>query len=222
MELELDHIFVCTAEPERDTRLLEAAGLVCGANRIHAGQGSANAVYCFDNAYLELLWMEDEHDLLSPSVAPLRLWERIHWCETGACPFGIALRPSKADAAEPSAAWTYAPPYSPPGMAVPMISVKGSTEEPLVFVMRTGGAPSRYPAERAAPLEHRGRRRMLRHVSVAMRAREVSAGLREVCRSGLLSFVYGAESQMQLQFAAGEAIRETMEFRPELPLSIEW
>ncbi len=55
------------------------------------GQGTENVYFFFDNAYLELLELHDETAARSLVVAPLRLWERIHWQQTGAYPFGICL-----------------------------------------------------------------------------------------------------------------------------------
>src|SRR5438093_13075122 len=91
-ELELDHVFVCAPRAHEDFALLRGAGLCCGLNRIHNGQGTANANFYFDNAYLELLWLHDALEVRSAIVAPLALWERLTSAVTGACPFGVAFR----------------------------------------------------------------------------------------------------------------------------------
>src|SRR6266481_9637578 len=57
---ELDHIFICSSRHGKDVRALAEAGFSLGLNRIHDGQGTANALFFFDNAYLELLWVNDE------------------------------------------------------------------------------------------------------------------------------------------------------------------
>lgn len=91
-ELKLDHIFVCTPSLATDAQRLVEFGLQPGRSRIHASQGTENVCFFFDNAYLELLGLQDEAEVRSPLVAPLGLWERLHWQQTGACPFGISLR----------------------------------------------------------------------------------------------------------------------------------
>jgi hypothetical protein len=201
--------------------MLADAGLVCGANPVHVGQGTANAVYCFDNAYLELLWMHDERELDLTLVAPLRLSERVQWRSTGACPFGVALRPGGDDESEQIVTWSYAAPYLPAGASIPMVSAKGAGNEPLVFVMPWGGAPSTYPAERAVPLEQKGRRRVLRHVKVELPEDAVSPAVRRAQASGVFSIAAGSTYHMRLELAANGP-EEVIDFRPQLPLSIEW
>src|SRR5437879_3127395 len=93
MPLAVDHVFICVENPHAAERALADFGLQFGRRRIHQGQGTANACAFFDNAYLELLWRHDDDDLQSEVVRPLGLWERVRWRETGASPFGVALRP---------------------------------------------------------------------------------------------------------------------------------
>ncbi|QKD80938.1 hypothetical protein HPC62_01035 [Thermoleptolyngbya sichuanensis A183] len=110
-ELELDHIFVCMPSLAADAQRLVEFGLQPGRSRIHAGQGTEDVCFFFDNAYLELLGLHDQAEVRSPLVAPLRLWERLHWQQTGACPFGISLR-LKAGTLDTrsSETWSYAAP----------------------------------------------------------------------------------------------------------------
>src|SRR4051794_34547033 len=86
-QLELDHVFVCAPRAREDAAILSSAGLCCGLNRVHPGQGTANANFYFDNAYLELLWLRDESEVRSEAVRPIALWQRLQWLVTGACPF---------------------------------------------------------------------------------------------------------------------------------------
>jgi len=60
--------------------------------RKHNGQGTENISYCFDNLYIELLWVNDNKDLNSPDVRPLQFSERSQWQKTKASPFGIGIR----------------------------------------------------------------------------------------------------------------------------------
>lgn len=92
MPLELDHVFIGVDEAPVAERALADFGLQFGLRAIHGGQGTANVCAFFDNAYRELLSRHDDHELQSETVRPLALWERVHWGQTGASPFGIAFR----------------------------------------------------------------------------------------------------------------------------------
>ena len=93
----------------------------------------------FENAYLELLWESDEADLRSQAVRPLGLWERMRWRETGACPFGIAVRGLNADRCP----WRYAAPYLPDGIGIATPPERFG--EPLVFASPNAGRATGSP-----------------------------------------------------------------------------
>src|SRR5258705_3967562 len=95
MALAFDHVFICCENPQVAERALSDFGLQFSRRRIHGGQGTANASAFFDNAYLELLWRHDDDELQSEVVAPVGLWQRVRWRETGASPFGISFRPQR-------------------------------------------------------------------------------------------------------------------------------
>lgn len=133
-EQELDYIFVCSLSARRPLRQMPSAWWSLGCARIHAGQGTENVCFFFDNAYLELLGLHDQAEVRSPLVAPLRLWERLHWQQTGACPFGISLR-LKAGTLDTrsSETWSYAAPFLPSGATLPIFKPAGAVELPLFF-----------------------------------------------------------------------------------------
>ena len=110
MTLELDHIFVHVQPAGPEAERLEALGLVESYRRTHPGQGTSNICYCFDNAFLELLWLIDEAEALSPAIARTQLAERSHWRASGASPFGLALRRQSDETVLPFPTWGYRPP----------------------------------------------------------------------------------------------------------------
>ncbi|HEY0836833.1 MAG TPA: VOC family protein [Azospirillum sp.] len=124
----LCHVFAFVTPGAPEAAALEAAGLRESFRRAHPGQGTANACWCFDNAYLELLWVEDAAALAGPAIARTHLAERARWRETGASPFGIAVR-----GATPFAAWTYAPPYLPAGLSIPVALSAEDPRQPFLF-----------------------------------------------------------------------------------------
>lgn len=95
--LERDHIFVWVSKGAPEAAALEKLGLQTD-RRInkHTGQGTASIGFYFENAYLELIWVDDEDvaakkDNEAGGVAD-RVLERARWRQTGASPFGVGLR----------------------------------------------------------------------------------------------------------------------------------
>lgn len=141
---EVDHVFVFTA-PDAPVEIerLAQGGLVESSRRRHVGQGTANASFCFDNAYLELLWPVDAVELNSPAVARTRLAERSRWRETGASPFGIAVRPT-APGNLPFATWDYDAPFLPPGLSLPVATASDDPAQPMLFLSPGTARPDQW------------------------------------------------------------------------------
>jgi hypothetical protein len=131
---EIDHVFICTAVGGPEAEQLIAFGLTEGSRNYHAGQGTANRRFFFENAMLELLWVEHPDEARSEQVRRLGLWER--WSERtlGACPFGVCYRPAKDPAAPPPfESWSYRPAYAPITIAVSVTSA--DPRQPLFFYL---------------------------------------------------------------------------------------
>jgi len=119
MSIDLDHFFIWTDVGAPAAAALTALGFVEGAPNIHPGQGTANRRFFFDNAMLELLWVQDEAEAGSAPVRRLHLLERWQGREAGASPFGLCFRPVGAAAqALPFPGWTYQPSYLPEGVSM--------------------------------------------------------------------------------------------------------
>lgn len=148
-QLEIDHVFVFT-QPEavQEIERLNAAGLVQSNRRRHVGQGTANACYCFDNAYLELLWAVDATELAAPAVARTRLSERSRWRKTGASPFGLAVRP-KDGGTTPFETWPYKAPFLPAGLSLPVAVASDDPAQPMLFQSPGTARPDQWTNGRA-------------------------------------------------------------------------
>ncbi len=129
MPFELDHVFICVQSPRAHVQRLVDAGFCEGSGNVHPGQGTANARFFFDNAFVELLWAVDESELAADVVRPTCLSERMRWRETGACPFGVAFR-GELDAPP---LWRYDAPFFPPGKDIPCWSRPGVASDPFLF-----------------------------------------------------------------------------------------
>jgi hypothetical protein len=218
--MELDHVFLCVDDAPSAERTLADFGIQLSRRGTHPGQGTANACAFFDNAYLELLYLHAEDELRSEAVRPLGLWERLHWRTTGACPFGVAFRPEPGD--DPVETWPYAAAYLPPGASIPIVTLRGAFDEPLVFLSTVSQPPAMWPAERRPPLEHRGARRRLGRVAVSgPRPAILSPGLKMLCDLGVLAVEGAAEHHLALTWEQSGA-GLVQEFAPSLPLSLRW
>jgi hypothetical protein len=221
-ELELDHVFVCADSGEAGAAGLIRSGFQPGIRRVHAGQGTANVCFFFDNAYLEVLWLRDEREIRSPVVSPLCLWERVRWRASGACPFGVAFRQTSNRVGTSESAWHYPAPFLPSGGTIPILTPKGTADEPLVFVLSSSaGPPSEYPPERRQPLEHHGRRHRVAEVRIDLPAHELSQELKGMMDRGLFRVGTGRGYEMRLRLESSTSGPD-VDFRPELPLSFTW
>ena len=221
MQLELDHLFICVEPVGPEASLLDAVGLTQGAGNVHEGQGTRNVRYFFDNAYLELIWVHDPAEAQHARTRPTGIWERCRWRDTGACPFGVALRPAAgSDGPLPFDTWTYRPLYLPEGVTIPIAANSDRLNEPLIFVATIGAAPSTYAAARRQPLDHPAGAGRMTSVRLTLPGDEpISAELAKVVDLGLVTVERSEAFHMEVVFddaAQGLAHR----FEPELPLSV--
>ena len=217
MNIELDHLFICTdpgAEAAADA--LVRFGLREGPPNSHPGQGTANRRFAFFNAMLELFWVCDEAEAQSESTRPTKLWERWSRRQSGASPFGICLRPvDSADIEPPFAAWQYQPSYlqSPLVMHIG----KAGVEEPMwVFLgfMRRAFREQHFA-------EHPVGVREITGVTLTTPVPLRSASSRVILSNQILSVRDGAACLLELEFD-GNRRNEIADFRPHLPLAFRF
>ncbi len=144
--LALCHVFVFVEPEAPEARQLDDLGLCESCRRDHPGQGTANVCYCFDNAYLELLWVTDQAAVSSPIISRTGLAERADWRNNGANAFGIALR---GDNPAPYPTWDYTPPYLPDGVSIPVALSSDDPTQPLLFMSPGNARPDQWKDGRA-------------------------------------------------------------------------
>jgi hypothetical protein len=222
MPVELDHVFICTAVGAPEADQLIAFGLTEGSPNRHPGQGTANRRFFFENAFLELLWVENPAEAQCDLVRRTGLWER--WARRGrdVSPFGVGLRPIPgAEAVVPFQAWEYRPPYLPEPLAIHMADNSDRLREPLLFFLEFGRRPNPDDPARRQPREHVAGVQAITRLQIAGQA-GISPELRSVegqCAS--LRFAAASESLMEIGFD-GERKGRTVDFRPTLPLMLRW
>ncbi|WP_157139041.1 VOC family protein [Asticcacaulis biprosthecium] len=146
--MELDHVFIfCGPEDGLEERL-KAAGFVETYRRCHPGQGTENICFCFDNAFIELLWVSDEAEVRSSAIARTGLFERSRYIDLGTCPFGIAWRGNSN-----ISTWPYRPPYLPKPMAIDVATDGDAAQQPMMFRSPGDSPPISWPDERRGNLQ---------------------------------------------------------------------
>jgi Glyoxalase-like domain len=164
--MEIDHIFVFVDQQGPELQRLAAAGLVETYRRQHPGQGTANACFCFDNIFVELLWLTSAAEAASDPIKRTLLLERSRWRDNGACPFGIAWRAADGQTGSPFPTWPFRPPYLPPDRAIDVALDSDDPRQPMMFTFPGTQAPSSWPDARKGQLQR-------------------AAGLASICRIAL-------------------------------------
>jgi hypothetical protein len=93
--LEVDHLQIYAGGSLPNISALQGLGLN-NVNQIvrRETQGTVSILYFFENAYLEIIAIEDEIAFRQYlAQTRINLLERSQWRQTGASPFGIGLRP---------------------------------------------------------------------------------------------------------------------------------
>jgi len=130
MQIELDHLFVCTTPGAPEAEKLVQFGLHEGPPNQHPGQGTACRRFSFVNAMIELLWVSDPNEVQSDSTKRTLLWERWSSRQGNTCPFGICVRPvNPQDTGSPFPAWKYRPGYLPDPLCMQI--GEAGIEEPM-------------------------------------------------------------------------------------------
>jgi Glyoxalase-like domain len=154
MGYEIDHLFVLTEVGGPSAEALVRFGLTEGPPNRHEGQGTANRRFFFNNAMLELLWVESEDEARSPSAQPLRIADRWKGRSAFACPFGICLRATDAETVvAPFRSFEYRPSFFPAGF-VAHVGQDTSLVEPLWFFIPRSRRPDALALNQRPPLNH--------------------------------------------------------------------
>jgi hypothetical protein len=212
MQIELDHLFVCTASGAPEAEKLVQFGLHEGPPNQHPGQGTACRRFSFVNAMIELFWVSNATEAQSPSVRRTLLWERWSGRQSNASPFGICVRPvHPQDTESPFPAWQYRPAYLPDPLSMQI--GEAGIDEPmwihLSFMRR---------AQREAWFtEHPNGVREITRLTLATPRLLRSEASQRIIKSGVLETRIGATSLLEVEFD-GHRRKKHADFRPHLPV----
>jgi hypothetical protein len=216
----LDHLFICTSVGAPAAEQLCRLGLTEGSPNRHPGQGTANRRFFFQNAMLELLWVENAAEAQRAEAGALRLWERWSAAGRAASPFGIIVRPQpESEKACPFDAWDYRPPTMPDLQL--RIAAATGIEEPMWCYIETGRKPIEAPPERRQPLEHPAGLREVTRVHLVCPPLPEASVTAAMARAGVIGLESGAGHLVELHFdGALQGKREDLQ--PDLPLVLRW
>lgn len=212
MQIELDHLFVCTGPGAPEAEKLVQFGLHEAPPNQHPGQGTACRRFSFVNAMIELLWVSDSNEVQSESAERTLLWERWSRRQGNACPFGICVRPvNPQETGSPFPAWEYRPAYLPDPLCMQI--GEAGIEEPMWIHLSFMRRPQREGWFAKHPIGVREITRLTLTVPTPLR----SNASQKIVESGVLATRAGATSLLEIEFD-GRQRKEHVDFRPHLPV----
>jgi len=221
--LELDHVYIVVPPGAAEAiRTLGQVGILIDTttNR-HDGEGTTSIAAFFENAYLELLWVDPSVAVDTAHQSDIVAFRRAAaWARTGASPFGLGLHfrtGGPADLRIP-VILDPIPDTDPPAYYV-LLRQPAESLAPDIFIMPDNRAVtswlSRYQARRPDLFAHSvGAHRITRlalHGPGAQRPTAADLPLR------LIAFEEAAEPLLLIEFDGGRA-GKAWDLRPALPL----
>lgn len=222
--LQLDHVFVFTrlgASPVASC--LQQAGFTEGSRATHPGQGTSNRRFFFNNAYLELIWVDNESEVRSPLIAKTQLWERSNWQTMGRSPFGVSLRQiSRIQPDKSFPTWDYLAPYLPPQTSIYIADNNEHHNEPLIFIYPPGVRPDSKPDSIREPLNHVNGASEITKVTITLPEIVIlSEAAKILLELGIVHFIRGKNQMMEITLDHSRQ-GKTLDLRPHAPLVVKW
>jgi len=215
MSFELDHVFVAASKGAPEAMGLVKAGFAEGSSNVHLGQGTACRRFFFENAYLELIWLEDFAEASSQEVGRTGLRERAA-AGSSASHVGICLRARDPVDPLPVEAWSYSPPYLPEGVTIPVSTNSSQLNEPLLFFLPKGVEP-RKPEE-----VHPNGTRCISGVRITLpQWLDISPELAWLSDSGIVE-VERAETESVSVVLDGGRGEDSVTLHTAVPLRLSW
>jgi hypothetical protein len=213
MQIELDHLFICTAPGAPEGEDLVRFGLNEGPPNQHPGQGTANRRFAFANAMIELLWVSDLREAQNECTQRTLLFQRWSGRERDACPFGIGLRPADPECITPPfPAWEYRPIYLPDPLLIQV--AESGIKEPMWFFLHFLRRADREQHFIELPVGIREITSLELISPVALS----STASQKVLENKVLSCREGPEYLLEIEFDANRR-NQIVDFRPKLPLT---
>jgi hypothetical protein len=222
--VELDHVFI-VVEPGAPgaAAALQSAGLTLQSTaRTHPGQGTSSIAVMFENAYLELIWVDTTVPVDSRNAAAFEWFRKAEaWRVNGASPFGLGLRRMPGDsAALPVPVRLEFAEWLPAGSAYELLHQPSDTLAAEFFVVPAPNAVPRW-VDRARVrfpewFRHSSGERAITLVRIHGVPEHEPAAFRAL-RPARIDMVRAAAPLLELHLDDGSAGRRA-DLRPVLPL----
>lgn len=217
--LELDHIFVWVQPQAPEAQILAELGLQQSHYREHTGQGTASYFFFFENAYLELIWINDEEEARDNAARTgLDACVRSKWRDNGASPFGVGWH-RVAPPGEPLALFPvkYSAEWMKPETYLELSDTFKQVKEPLNFIVPEYMSFNRQDACSTHPLGVK----KVTSVKITQAGRgELSAIASEISRHTPVNIEPGNSSLLELTFDSGIQ-GKTLDARSTLPIVVK-
>jgi hypothetical protein len=224
--VELDHVFIVVGSgAATEIAAVQRAGLTVDTKIArHPEDGTASVAALFENAYLELIWVDDAASV-TPEHAATAAWFRsaAAYRTSGHSPFGLGLRRVKGDTAPlPVPVQRESAPWLGPDAAYEVLRRPTEVRASDFFVVPVRAAVTswihRVRRDSPALLKHPGGgREITRVVQYGPVAQEPVAFRR--LRPARVEFVRAEEPVIEVQLDGGVHERR-IDLRPALPLII--
>jgi hypothetical protein len=146
-----DHIFIFTNNQGKIADQLVEFGLTEGSNRVHAGQGTTNRKFYFENFFLEILWVHNETEINSELIKPIGLWQRANYRINDFSPFGLCVVNTYETNRLFENAHKYQPSYFPHGMTIDILKNEHQPNFPWTFRLPFKGQKN----NKMEPIKHK-------------------------------------------------------------------
>ncbi|MDM1764858.1 MULTISPECIES: VOC family protein [unclassified Acinetobacter] len=215
--MEIDHIFIRAQYSAPEAEALKAFGLTEASSNIHTGQGTANRRFFFQNAFLELIWLNDEIEAKSEITRPTQLYERLSDLDVAVSPFGVCFRPSNTTQHNALfQTWQYRPAYLPSQLYVE-IAKNNTLKEPMWFFLGFASRPDQASPERRQPFTHTRGLSTLTETQISIPQLKQNLTVKAIQDIENLSLIDAETHLLEMTFDHGKQ-GLSHDFRPLLPL----
>lgn len=232
--LERDHIFIWVSPGAPEAARLQELGLYTdGKVHKHLGQGTSSTVFSFENAYLELIWI-DETEVARRKNQEIGtdLLARAAWKQTGSSPFGIGLHHRAAGSTDlPFPTKRYWAEWMKPDTFISIAESSVNLKEPFYFVVPDYLA---VPSAEQLKLLLKSQPDYRKNFTHALGVRRLT-GIKIVCnpagkfsetasmlaKNGVVVVKRGKSSHAELTFDGGSQ-GKALDVRPTLPLILKY
>lgn len=219
--MEVDHIFICTQHGAPEAEVLKAFGLTEGSSNKHPGQGTENRRFFFKNLFIELLWLENSEEAISPITAPTMLYDRLTSKNVNISPFGICFRPKNSeDKNVKFPSWNYKPTYLPNNLEV-NIAKNTLLSEPMWFFLSFASRPDIASQDKRQPLIHPNKLSEVTSIQVTIPNSNKNFTLPDKQQLGMLKINDGTKHTLEITFDHGKQ-KLIHDFRPTLPMIFKY